>query len=78
MVTGNNKIRSFLSGLFWLFPHVNTAYTIFSIKLVLVNLSELCLNGTLSCVDLMDVIMGDSLYVFFLSWEIAYALFFLM
>ena len=30
-----------------LFPHVNTAYTVFSIKLIY-NLTTLCLNGTLS------------------------------
>ena len=33
----------------WLFPHVNTAYTIFSIKLLhcIYNLTTLCLNGIL-------------------------------
>ena len=39
-----------------LFPHVNTTYIIFSIKLLS---TILCLNGTLSCVDFMDVITGD-------------------
>ena len=34
------------------------AYTIFSIK-QLYDLTTLCLNGTLLCVDFMDVIMGD-------------------
>ena len=43
-------------------PHVNTAYTIFSTKL-LYNLTTLCLNGTLPCVDFRDVIMGDLLLV---------------
>ena len=37
-----------------LFRHVNTAYAIFSIKLAI----TLGLNGTLSCVDFMDAIMG--------------------
>ena len=41
-----------------LFSHVNTAYTVFSIKLIY-NLNTLCLNGTLFCVDFMDVTMGD-------------------
>ena len=41
-----------------LFPHGNTNYTIFSIKL-LYNLTTLCLYGTLPCVDFMDGIMGD-------------------
>ena len=39
-----------------LIPHVNIAYTIFSIKLIYINL--LCLNGTHSCVDFMDGIIG--------------------
>ena len=34
-----------------------TAYTIFSIKVLYV--ATLCLNRTLSCVDLVDVIKGD-------------------
>ena len=38
-------------------PHVNTTYTVFSIKLY--NLTILCLNGTLPCVDFMEVIVGD-------------------
>ena len=37
---------------------VNTTYTIFSIE-VLYNLATLCLNGPLSCVDIVDVITGD-------------------
>ena len=41
-----------------LFPHVNTAYTIFTINAIY-NLTTLCLNGTLPCVDFMDVTMGD-------------------
>ena len=36
-------------------PHVNTADTICAIY----NIATLCLNGTLSCVDFMAVIMGD-------------------
>ena len=43
-----------------LFPHVNTTYTIFSIK-VLYIISPHCLNGTLPCVDFMDVTMGARL-----------------
>ena len=39
-----------------LFPHVNTAHTIFSIKL-LYNLTTLCLNGP--CSEYVDVIIGD-------------------
>ena len=35
-------------------PHVNTACTIISISLATV-----CLKGAFSCVDFMDVIMGD-------------------
>ena len=46
--------------LFRRFPHDNSPYTIFSIKLLYNNLTTLCLNGTLSCVDFMDVIMGDA------------------
>ena len=42
-----------------LYPNVNTAYAIFSIKLLIYNLNTLCMNGTLSCVDLTDVIIGD-------------------
>ena len=43
-----------------LFVHVNNPYTILSIKLLYIhNITTLCLNGTLSCVDFMDVIMGD-------------------
>ena len=41
-----------------LFPHGNTAYTIFSVK-VLYIASPNCLNGRLSCVNFVDVIMGD-------------------
>ena len=41
-----------------LFLYVNTAHTIFSIKLLHYNLATL-LNGTLSCVDFMGVTMGD-------------------
>ena len=37
---------------------INTAYTIFN-NAVIYNLTTLCLNGTLPCVDFMDVIMGD-------------------
>ena len=40
--------------IFRLFPHVNTTYTIFSIEL----LATLWLNGTLSSVGFMDVIIG--------------------
>ena len=41
------------------FPgHVNTAFTLFILKL-LYNLTTLYLNGTFSCVDFMDDIMGD-------------------
>ena len=43
-----------------LFPHVNTAYTIYlAVAFAIYNLTTLCLNGTLPCVDFMDVIMGD-------------------
>ena len=47
-----------------LVPHVNTASTrpIFSVKL-LNNQTTLCLNGTLPCVDFMDVTMGDIPYI---------------
>ena len=47
-----------------LLPHVNTASTrpIFSVKL-LNNQTTLCLNGTLPCVDFMDVTMGDIPYI---------------
>ena len=38
---------------------INTAYTIFNVTLLLYNLTTLCLNGKLSCVDSMDVIKGD-------------------
>ena len=47
-------------------PRVNTACrpTIFSIKLLYIyNLTTLCLNGTLSCVDFMDVAMGYITFV---------------
>ena len=37
---------------------VNTAYTMFSIKLLYNNLTTLCLNGTLPGVDFMDVTMS--------------------
>ena len=39
-----------------LFPYVNIAFTIY---LAIYNLTTLGLNGTLSCVDLMDIIRGD-------------------
>ena len=43
------------------FPHVTTAYTtIVSIRL-LYNPTTPSLNGTLPCVDFIDVIMGDIL-----------------
>ena len=42
-----------------LFPHVNTTDPIFSAKLLIYNLTTLCLNGTLPCVDFLEVIMGD-------------------
>ena len=42
-------------------PHVNIAYTIFIIKLLYNNLTTLCLDGTLSCVDFVDV-RGDVPY----------------
>ena len=45
-----------------LFLHVNTADTIFSIK-VLYNLTTLCL--TLPCVEFMDVIIRD-IYDYFI------------
>ena len=51
-----DKNITFSSGLF---PHVNTAYIIFIIKLLLYNLTTLCLNGTLPCVYFIDVIIGD-------------------
>ena len=37
----------------WLFPHVNTTYCIKHKAAIQ------CLNGTLSCVNFMDAIMGD-------------------
>ena len=40
-----------------LFPHVNTAYTRVSIKL-LYNHTTLCLMGHFHCVDFMDVIQA--------------------
>ena len=40
--------------IFRLFPQVNTTYTIFSVEL----LATLWLNGTLSSVGFMDVIIG--------------------
>ena len=52
----NNEL--YVWGLFGIFPHVYTAYTIFSIK-VLYNLATLCLSATFSCVDFKNVIMGD-------------------
>ena len=53
-----------------LFAHANIAYTIFTnlisigcyiycCYIYMYNLTTLCLNGTLPCVDFMDVIMGD-------------------
>ena len=45
----------YFNDLWKLFPHVGP--TIFSINCY--NLTTLCLNGTLPCVDFMDVIMGD-------------------
>ena len=44
-----------------LFPHVNTFYTIVSTTPLYITPSTLCLNGTFSWVDFMDVIMGDGL-----------------
>ena len=41
-------------------PYVNTAYTIFSVKL--------CLNGTLASVDFMEVILGDIPVYFDYTW----------
>ena len=41
-----------------LFPHVNSLYYIYH-KAAIYNLTTLCLNGTLPCVDSMDVTMGD-------------------
>ena len=58
-------LEASLSTEHWVLTHVNTASTIFSInkdlcrKAATYNLTTLCLNGTLSCVDFMDVIMGD-------------------
>ena len=51
----------------WLFPHVDTAYTIFSIRYYIKPnhtgiryiASFYILNGKLPCVDFTDVIMGD-------------------
>ena len=41
-------------------PHVNTACIIHIVQSCYIyNLITLCLNGTLPCVDFMDVIMGD-------------------
>ena len=45
-----------------LFSHVNTPYTIFSIE-VLYSLATLCLNGRLSCVDFVDVITGEAIWL---------------
>ena len=45
-----------------LFLHVNTADTIFSIKL-LYNLTTLCLKRTLPCVEFMDVTIRDIYHV---------------
>ena len=39
-------------------PH-RLYYASFNIKLLYINLTTLCVNGTSSCVDFMDVIMGD-------------------
>ena len=40
-------------------PSLHTPSAIVSVKLLSNNLTTLCLNGTLSCVDFMLVIMGD-------------------
>ena len=42
-----------------LFPHVNTAYNYLA-ESYYDNLTTLCLNGTLSGLEFMDVFMGDT------------------
>ena len=39
-------------------PHVNTIHLYILITKLLYNLTTLCLNGTLPCVDFMDIYNG--------------------
>ena len=44
-------------------PHINTIYTYTIFSITLLHITTLCLNLTLPCVDLVDVIMGDILLI---------------
>ena len=45
----------------WLFPNDNPDYTTYIITMISRN--TLCCNGTVPCVDFMDVVMGDIPYI---------------
>ena len=47
-----------------LFPHVNTARTIFRHEAAIYNLTTLCLNGAPVGVDFVDITMGEIPVIF--------------